>query len=111
MDVIGAVRSSSVDEERWSRFIDECPLLVRPEPERRMDPFTRKLVDITSFTTTARVVGDGVVVGEMAWCGVGDIDIVVLGRAELVTPVARDVAALVGGTFDTSCDLSFLAFD
>ena len=102
MEFVGFVRAPGLDEQRWIQMIDEHPSLARPVAEKRINPFTRQLADFPPNPSFARVIVEGDDVGSMQWSLDGSTEILVLGRAELVTAVACNVAALLGGTFDAS---------
>ena len=99
MDYVGFIAAPGLDEERWTRMIEEHASLKRPAAAKRINPFTGQLADFHPHPSAARVTVDGIEVGSMQWALDDSPAVVVFGDAALVTPVARDIAALLGGTF------------
>lgn len=93
MDFLGVI--TGADPRTWVEAIGSHPALGQAALERRYNPFTKQAVD---FPVSVQVIVDGRVVGSMGWSQAGANEIEVRGPADVV-PVAEEIAALLGATF------------
>jgi hypothetical protein len=88
-----------IDREQWIDLIVAHPNLVRFKDREGINPFTRAPMIFRGHTDNAHVIVDGAEVGTMSWAQDGSHKIVVDGNAELVEPLALEVAARLGGIY------------
>jgi hypothetical protein len=97
MDFLGSITAVNLD--RWTQLIARYSRLT-PFPAREgVDPFTRDRLIYRAHPGDAHAVVAGKQVGMMTWAQDGTNRIAVEGDAELVEPVALEVAAELGGTY------------
>ena len=103
MDFIGVIAGPSdppgVDQQRWIDTISKHPALTPVAPGSRINPFTRQPQLYAAHPAAARVVVQGHDVGTMSWAQDDSNQIAVFGPADVVAPVAEEIAALLGATF------------
>ena len=88
-----------IDLARWIALVAEHPQLLAPPDRIGKNPFTRKAMVYRAHPSSAHVVIDGAVVGAMYWALDGSHQIVVDGDADLVRPIAFEIAARLGGVY------------
>src|SRR6516225_725378 len=95
-DIIGEIVREpdppGIDNQRWIDLIREHPNLVPPEPREAISPFTKKSMVIKPLPDVARVIIDGQEVGAMSW-SLNDSNLInVFGEAQVVVPLAHEIA-------------------
>jgi hypothetical protein len=90
---------SGVDLERWLQVIGKNPQLVAIPVAKGTNPFTKAAAIYRAGVGDAHVVVGGTQVGSMMWSQDGSHRIAVEGNAELVEPIAVEVASELGGVF------------
>jgi len=103
MDFIGVIATASdppgVDQQRWIDSISKHPALAPVAPRSGINPFTKQPQLYAAHPAAARVIVHGNDVGTMSWAQDDSNQIDVFGPADLVAPVAEEIAALLGATF------------
>ncbi len=88
-----------VDQQRWIETISKHPALASFAPSRGINPVTKQPTDYPPHPAAARVLVDGNDVGRMEWAQDDSNPIAVFGPVDVVGPIARDIAVLLGATF------------
>jgi len=103
-DFVGVIAASGLfgrlDEQRWLKVIEQHPALEVPATQTKTNPFTRQPMQVRPPAGVAFVLVEGRQAGMMEWAQDESHRVVVWGSAVDVAPVAREVASLLGGTFD-----------
>jgi hypothetical protein len=101
--ILGSITSPpdppGIDREQWTGLVVAHPNLARFKDREGVNPFTRKPMIFRAGDDSAHVIVDGVEVGTMSWAQDGSHQVSVEGDAELVEPVAVEVAFKLGGTY------------
>jgi hypothetical protein len=104
MDRIGEIvwepDPPGISNQRWVKLIGEHPNLKPVPPKWGINPFTREPWLYHAPGNSARVFVDEKVVGTMEWAPDESNCIVVLGERQAVTPLAHNIADLLGGRFN-----------
>jgi hypothetical protein len=103
MDFIGEIVAeqdgAGIDKRQWIDLIREHPNLIPPEPRETINPFTKERILIKPLPDVARLIIDGEEVGAMSW-SMDDSNLIhVFGKPGNVSPLAQEVARLLGGRF------------
>ena len=103
MRILGSIASPpdppGIDLGQWTDIIAVHPSLVRFADREGVNPFTKGPMIYRAHPGSAHVMVDGVEVGAMTWAQDGAHQIWVEGDAELVEPLALDVASKLGGIY------------
>jgi hypothetical protein len=103
MDFIGEILSEParpvIEKQRWIDLIREHPNLDCVLPREGINPFTRKPMVIRARPDEARIVVDSKDVGSMSWAEDDSNLINVFGEAQVVIPLAHNIAEVLGGRF------------
>ena len=88
-----------IDRRRWTELIAAHPNLARVRDREGINPFTRAPMIYRAAPDSADVIVDGAEVGTMTWAQDGSHQIWVEGVAELVEPLALEVASKLNGVY------------
>ena len=103
MDYAGCIEADAdppgIDRDAWGNLIDTHPLLVRPNTQQIINPFTQKPYVVHPRDSVANLVDDGQHIGILDWSHSDENLLIVLGDLSKVQQHAIQIASQLGGHF------------